>query len=78
MLSWHITHAPWWYYADIGVSAAAVQIVLGAASMGLVDRVTRGRPQVNPPASSADHSGGNSRLIDQYRPTHIGRGSSAC
>ena len=78
MLSSHITHARWWYYADIGVSAAAVLIVLDATSMGLVDRVTRGCPQVNPPAAPADHSGGNSRLIDQYRPTHIGRGSSAC
>ena len=57
MLSSHITHAPWWYYADIGVSAAAVLIVLDAASMGLVDRVTRGCPHVNPPAAPADHSG---------------------
>ena len=34
MLSSHITYAPWWHYADIGVSAAAVLIVLDAASMG--------------------------------------------
>ena len=58
MLSSHITHAPWWYYADIGVSAAAVRIVLDAASIGVVDRVTRGCPLSTGPAAPADHSGG--------------------